>query len=261
MTEPGLVVAALLVAAATWLSVPATTRLRGRGRPTLATYTSSMPVLAACGWAGAVLLGGKGLALGAVVAIVGYDAARLLRRDRDRKRADETRRIVVDVCESLAGEVRAGRGSVRALTETAAQFPLVSESAAAAELGGDIPTALRSVAAAPGAAALLAVAAAWEVSLVSGAPLGDALERSAEIARAELATAAMVASELSTARATARLLAILPLFVLTLTRGLGFDPWDFLLTTWIGLGCLTLGSAFALTGLHWVDRVGEAALR
>jgi tight adherence protein B len=186
----------------------------------------------------------------------------LAARRRDRAAAD-VRRRVIDLCDALEAELAAGQTSAAALDHAAAEWPHVTTAARAAATGGDVPAALRSLAALPGAEALRVVAAAWQVAHRTGHGLADVLGRVAADLRAAEQTRRIVAGELASARATARLLAGLPLLALLLGSGAGADPWQFLLRQPLGLCCLAAGLAFGYAGLAWieslarnVDRVG-----
>jgi tight adherence protein B len=75
--------------------------------------------------------------------------------------------------------------------------------------------------------------------------------------RDDRATARVVATEMAAAQATARLLAALPLAVLVLGRGLGGDPFGFLLDSAPGLVCLCTGLALEYAGLVWLGRIAD----
>jgi tight adherence protein B len=168
---------------------------------------------------------------------------------------------LVGACDQLAAELSAGQPPPRALEHAAAAWPDLLPVAASARLGGDVPTAWRTVAELPGARPLRTVAAAWQVAERSGAGLAVVLERMSDALRAEDAVRREVDAALGPSRATARMLAVLPAFGLLLGIGMGGDPVGFLLTTPLGAGCLAIGSAFAVTGIWWVDRLAQAAQR
>ena len=77
----------------------------------------------------------------------------------------------------------------------------------------------------------------------------------------EDATRREVVAALEPPRATARLLALLPVFGLLLGTGIGADPWGFLVGTPVGVGCLAAGCALGLAGLTWVERLADGAER
>jgi tight adherence protein B len=66
-----------------------------------------------------------------------------------------------------------------------------------------------------------------------------------------------VATELASAQATARLLAVLPVAVLLLGNGLGGDPVGFLLSSPGGLVCLVAGLSLEYAGLAWLTRIAD----
>jgi tight adherence protein B len=164
---------------------------------------------------------------------------------------------VLALCETLAAELQAGAAPVVALTAAVADWPESRGLADAARLGADVPGAMRDLAELPGAGQLRLVAAAWVVAHRSGAGLAAAVGLAVRTIREDRASAQVVATELASAKATARLLAVLPVGVLLVGRGAGGDPVGFLLGTTPGLVCLTLGLGLAWAGLLWMQRIAE----
>lgn len=167
---------------------------------------------------------------------------------------------VLDVCDLLAAELAAGRPPGAALSAASERWPPLIAAGEAVRLGADVPEALRRLARERrGAADLRWVAGAWQVAQHSGHGLAAALQRTAGGLRARRRTRRLINSELASARATARLVACLPLAVLLMGSGAGSDPWSFLLATPVGWICLACGLALIALGLWWIERLADGA--
>jgi len=189
-------------------------------------------------------------------------AARLLWRRRAAARAAAlTASHVVEMCDLLAAELASGRPPGAALDEAASAWPAVRPAAGARRLGGDVPAALRLLAQSPGADGLRLLAGAWSVSQRTGAGLASSAHRVAHACRLDQSMRRAVAGELSSARATARLVAALPVLALLMGTGSGADPWTFLLGTPYGLACLAGGLAIGFAGLWWIELLARAVDR
>lgn len=252
MTPAATAGTAALVALAASLLMPVRPRIAaGRFRPQRWLWAGLLVAVTAL----AATAQGRTVALVLVLAGGAGGAGRLVAGARAAKAAAARESRVVELCDALAGELRAGQPPQRALEHCAATWPELAPAAGAARLGADVPAALRRLGRRPGARGLIDLAAAWQVSAGSGAGLARALTRVAESARHAHAARGVVASELASARATAWLVALLPLVSLTMGAGLGGDPWHFLLDTTPGVACLAVGVALELCGLAWVDRI------
>ena len=244
----GWVLAASAVAA--WLLVPPQTLA-----PDRASARRSVPVWTAVLALGAVVAWVDRSAV--VVAVIGAAALlaglRLWRRRALAARVATNRTRVVELCDALRVELGAGQAPADALALAAHDWPEMAPAARTAQAGGDVPQTLRQLAALPGAGDLRVVAAAWQVAHRTGHGLADALGRVAEELRAAEQTRRVVAGELASARATARLVAALPVAALLLGTGAGSDPWGFLLHQPLGWACLAGGVAFGLAGLTWIE--------
>lgn len=175
-----------------------------------------------------------------------------------RRRLAADRAAVLEVCDVLAAELSAGLPPASALVSAHARWEPLAAVVEASRLGADVPEALRMLAQLrPGAADLVRVAGAWQVAQESGHGLAAALERTAEGLRSRRRTRRLVDSELASARATARLVACLPVAVLVMGSGAGSDPWAFLLGEPVGWGCLGLGLALVGLGLWWIERLAD----
>src|SRR4051794_25344223 len=264
MTVPGgAVLSAACAAGAVLCAVPAarhgrssrpTPRKRGAPRaPVLVAVAGGLGVLLLTQPAHrAVLVTVAGLAL--------LGGARLVASARAARAADATRVLVVDYCEALLGELHAGQPVHRGLQRCVTVWPRSETVAVAAVLGADVSTALHRLADdVAGAESLHRLAAAWALCSGTGAGLASALERVLETARDQLSLDRLVQSELASARATARLVALLPVVVLSGAQGIGARPWQFVLSTTAGTVCLAGGFVLAFAGLAWIDRIATAA--
>jgi tight adherence protein B len=205
------------------------------------------------------LLTGTELGVAAVAAAAGLAVVRAVASGRRAEEARQRRRAVVDFCEALVGELRAGQPVLVALERSAAVWPEVGPAVSAARLDADLPAALRRLAKAPGADALDHLAAAWQLCAATGGGLTVTAGQVLEAVRGDAAALRQVEGEASSARATARLVAMLPVVVLTAGQGLGSRPWAFLLGTPVGVVCLAGGVTLVLAGLTWIDRIALSA--
>jgi len=171
--------------------------------------------------------------------------------------AEATARRMLEACDLVAGELAAGRTGEAALAEAAHAWPAMRPVADASRLGGDVPDALRTLAQTPGADGLRLLAGAWVVSHRTGAGLAASTRRVADAVRRDQATRRVVRGELASARATARLVAVLPVVALLMGSGAGADPWAFLLATPLGLACLAAGLAIGFAGLWWIELIAR----
>ena len=202
-----------------------------------------------------VSLDGVHVVVGAAAAIAAATTARLTLAGRARSRAASLRAESVEVVSLLASELRAGALGDAAIRSVAAETRVIGAAARAAAQGADVVPALRRIGGVSGAELWTEVAAAWWVADRAGAPLAAVLTRLAERARDDLDLAVEVTAELGPARATARLMALLPAFGLLLGAGMGGDPVEVLLDTALGAGCLLVGVLLACAGLLWIERV------
>jgi tight adherence protein B len=195
----------------------------------------------------------------ATLAGAGLFVLRQVRSSRSRAASVSTRADTIATLDLLAAELRAGILPAVALAGLADDAPLLRPAAAAARHGGDVVAALRSASTEPGAGALADLAGAWQVAERAGAPLAHVLDRVATAARDDAEVDREVTAEAAPARATGRLMAVLPVLGLGLGAGMGADPVRVLTGTVVGSSCLAAGVALACAGVFWVDRIVATA--
>nr|WP_261676290.1 type II secretion system F family protein [Streptomyces lusitanus] len=238
------------------------------GRPLLTTAADRLRARLGVEW--------TSLAVGVVLAVLGASVLpvvagaagvpvlrRVRRATAGRKERDGRADAVVALCGALAGELRAGRQPGEGLSAAARDSGgLGGHQAAvlaAARFGGDVPGALTAAARQPGAEGLRGLAACWRVAVDQGAGLADGLDRLEAALRAERDQRADLRAQLSGARATAVMLAGLPVVGLALGAALGADPLHVLLHTPSGTVCLAAGGVLEGLGLWWALRIMRGA--
>ncbi|MEV5412474.1 type II secretion system F family protein [Thermopolyspora sp. NPDC052614] len=191
---------------------------------------------------------------------------RLARPGRADRKAAAWRRACVELCQAIVAELAAGRASGEALVQAIAAVdppdPVVLRPVAAvARDGGDIPSALAEAAHLPGAEGLRRLAMCWQVSVTVGAGLAGLVEGVATSLREAEAHRRDLAAQLAGPRATARLLAGLPVLGILMAVALGMRPFDFLLGHLGGIVCLVVGLSLDAAGIVWINRMVAAAER
>ncbi|MGI8433519.1 MAG: type II secretion system F family protein [Nocardioidaceae bacterium] len=184
---------------------------------------------------------------------------RLLTTLQLRRERRERQQAVLELCDALGAELRAGLPVTSALANAVGSRAEWSSLSSAALAGGDVVTALRRASHDFGAEDLRVLAAAWEVASHSGAALAVVLDRLAGVLRTQDEARAEVVAALGPPRATAKMLAVLPLFGIALGMTMGAQPLRFLFATPAGLVCLTTGVTLAFAGVCWVERLASTA--
>jgi len=171
-------------------------------------------------------------------------------RIRQRRRG-----VVREAVAALAAELSAGHPPARALERSFAPVGVGPRAQAAVAWGGDVVESLRADARMPGCQLLVHVAACWSVAQGSGAGLAASLRGAVQADRDDEDIRTQLGAHLAAPRATARMLATLPVIGLVLGFATGGDPLAWLLGTPVGLGCLVGGAALIVLGLLWTSRI------
>ncbi|MET8278740.1 hypothetical protein [Micromonospora sp. NPDC005174] len=175
----------------------------------------------------------------AAVAVAGYGtlATRALLRWRTNRQAELIRRHSLDLLCGLAADLRAG-------------LPVPSTLEIAAVEASASTNRLRDL-----------TSAAVRLADRTGAPLAELIERIEADARATDRGLAAAAAQAAGARATAWLLAALPVGGIGLGYGIGVDPLAVLLHSTVGGVCAVLAVALQAVGLFWAERLSTAPAR
>lgn len=182
------------------------------------------------------------------------------------RRTAELREGCAEVCGALAAELWAGRSPREALeradrTAIPEVRRLLVAPLAAGRAGADVAAELAAAGESDGAEALGALAACWRVGAAAGGRFAEVIDRLTTMLRDEQAHRDEVAAQLAGPRASARLLAGLPVLGIALAAGVGVHPLAFLLGRPLGIVCLLAGVALDVVGLYWTSRLAAAAVR
>lgn len=174
-----------------------------------------------------------------------------------RRRRSRFRAAVRDLLAEICADVRAGQPPARAVERALmdGQESLAPRTLAAVRWGGDVAGAMRADGDAHGVPLLRSAAACWVVAHDHGAGLADALERLVAAERRAEEVRRQLEAHLAAPRATARMLAFLPLLGLALGFAIGGDPLAWLIGGPAGWACLVVGLALTGLGLAWTGRI------
>lgn len=158
---------------------------------------------------------------------------------------------VIDAFSSLEAELQSGQAPAVALVRAAGVPPAWPSALAAVRIGGDVSAGLRADAQAQ--PILGQLAACWEVAAHTGSGLAQSVAMLAESARTREELEATLNAELAGPRATARVLAMLPIVGILLGVSLGADPVAWLTGSAVGRLCAFGGLAFTIAGWSWAN--------
>ncbi|MGI8334989.1 type II secretion system F family protein [Actinomadura scrupuli] len=190
-----------------------------------------------------------------------------------RRQEARWRIAVIALCDGVGAELAAGRAQEPALAEAIAALEPEPAAVLRAEWAGgagvgpsgvppaglEIPEMLERVARLPGAQGLRPLAACWRIGAERGGTFASVVDGLAAALRDEEAHREEIAAQLAGPRATARLLAGLPVLGLAMGAALGAHPLSFLFGTLPGVICLVLGGGLDALGLWWTRRLVAAA--
>ena len=183
-----------------------------------------------------------------------------MRRRRQRRQAAEA----VTLCTSFAAELRAGLAPGAALASAAGELPglgpRLGRAARAVGRGAHLSAELELAAVEEACPRLAAVAAVCAVGEVTGTGITDLLDRVGHGLAGEDEAAAELAALSAGPRATALVLACLPVLALAFASALGLNPLRILLHTALGPALVAAAVALEVAGLLWVRRITAAAL-
>ncbi len=160
---------------------------------------------------------------------------------------------------ALAAELEAGQPPGAALGRSGGQPSVWPVTLAAVQMAGDVTAALAVDARENGV--LRQLAACWQVGADTGAGLAVSVGRIAATARAAEDVRVDLEGQLAGPRATARMLALLPLVGIGFGMMLGSDPLAWLLGTTVGRLCLIVGLLLTVTGAFWTGRIAARVER
>ncbi|MGB9048303.1 MAG: type II secretion system F family protein [Pseudonocardiaceae bacterium] len=239
------------------------------GRGDWATRRCAVLLVALAAGVGVVLAGPGG---GLAAAMVSGTAVARRRAGRDRRTAATAATGLSDVLGVLVAELRAGAHPGDAITAAADNHAdgsptgrtdvvrALSAVAATARLGGDVPAVLRSAGPPPLRAWLGRLADAWSLADRHGIPLADLLDAVRSDTEHRVRFAAEVQARLAGPRATAAVLAGLPLLGMALGQAVGAAPLHVLCETVVGQVLLVIGTAAACIGVLWSARLVSGAV-
>jgi len=226
-------------------------------------WLPAAPVLVLAAAIGVVATPGMLVAAAVAAATV---AVRQRRKRRRRRRAAEAVALqgALDV---VVGELRVGAHPVAAFAAAAGEVDgVVREAlrmiAGRARVGADVADGMRAAAA---RSALPEhwenLATCWHLAQSQGLAIATLMKTAARDVVERERFAARVDAGLAGARATAAVLAALPVFGVVLGQLMGADPAGFLLSDGPGGWLLSVGTGLACAGLLWSDRITDGALR
>ncbi|TWP51632.1 type II secretion system protein [Lentzea tibetensis] len=220
-----------------------------------------VPLAAATAW---WLAGVGALTAGTLLTLTTIRVAKTRAKQRNRLTATES---LTTGLAAVVDELRAGAHAAGAAESAAQDCPeparqVFKAIAATARLGGDVHNTLTAMAADHPQlhTALPQLARAWHVSTDLGVPLAEALDAVRDDLTQRTAFAKQTDAKLAGPRASAAVLAALPVFGLLLGQLSGAHPLHVLTATTPGQVLLVLGALLTCTGLLWTTHITSQAV-
>jgi tight adherence protein B len=206
-----------------------------------------------------LVAGAGGLVAGAVLAAVVWRIVQQGRRNRALRAATEALGCGLG---GVVDELRAGAHPAAAAEGAAQDTPapadeVLKAAAATARSGGDVERTLRELRQPLLETAVGQLAKAWQVSAKHGVALADVLDAARRDLDQRAAFARQVHARMAGPRASAAVLAGLPVFGVLLGELSGARPVHTLISTTAGQFLLVLGAVFLAAGLWWTKRITE----
>ena len=258
--------AALALALAV-LIAPVASRRRARALMMLTSRRQRRPPVMQCAVTGCAAL--SLLVPWTAVVALGLLVATLLARHRfglRRRSRIEEASAMQDALDVLVGELRVGAHPVTAIGVAAQESRgriarSLSSVAARALLGADVAAGLYAEAqrsTTPGHWDRLAVC--WQLAQTHGLAIATLMQAAQRDIVERERFHGRVEAGMAGARATAAILAGLPVLGVLLGEAIGADPLRFLLSGGVGGWLLVIGSVFICCGLLWSDRITSRVL-
>ncbi|WP_051581552.1 type II secretion system F family protein [Pseudonocardia acaciae] len=226
--------------------------------------TSAPLQLTATALLGLALAGPAGALAGSMLGGLWLHRRRVAAR---RRRTEAELTALVDALGVMTTELRAGAHPANAAADaatsgTAAVHRVLASVATGARLGADVPALLGRYATAepdlPGE--LERLAGAWALAERHGVALAELLDAVRADLDARIRLTGQVTAQLAGPKASAAVLAGLPLLGIALGQGIGANPWHVLTATPVGQLLLVVGTALVCAGVTWSGRIMSKAV-
>lgn len=248
-----LLAAALLI----WPQLKPLRRLRPRGKREI--VVPPYIWLAAAATVAYLLAGIGGILAGAVLAAT---ISGILKQHKRNKAHREATEALSGGLGGVIDELRAGAHPAAAAEGAAQDTPapadeILKAAAATSRLGGDVERTLRDLHQPLLKTAVDQLAKAWHVSAKHGVALADVLDATRRDLDQRAAFARQVHARMAGPRASAAVLAGLPVVGVLLGEFSGARPLHTLTSTAAGQFLLVMGALFLAAGLWWTKRITE----